>query len=166
MKSLLFAVSTWFICLVIGVLLLVSCTSQSITPTPLPTNKIDHSSTSTPGTSYKQTATIYLPTLTQAAATQITSPSFEDIVTTPTDPVQLAMSDLTGRLQVGKDDIQVIKVYPDEFPASDLGCPQSGIKPLPQPAFVTGQVVELEYGGLIYTYHVRGNLAAYCGYTQ
>jgi len=67
---------------------------------------------------------------------------------------------------VGKNDIQVINVYPDEFPASDLGYPQSGITPLPQPAFVTGQVVELEYGGLIYTYHVRGNLAAYCGYTQ
>ena len=80
--------------------------------------------------------------------------------------MQLAKSDLAGRLQVDKDAIQVIKVYPDEFPASDLGCPQSGITPLPQPAFVTGQVVELDYGGLIFIYHVRGNLAAYCGYTQ
>ncbi len=166
MKSLLHAVSTRSICLVTGVLLLVSCTSQSITPTPLPIKKIDHSSTSSPGTSYKQTATIYLPTLTQAAATQITSPSFEEVLTKPADPVQLARNDLAERLQVDKDDIQVMNVYPDEFPASDLGCPQSGITPLPQPAFVTGQVVELEYGGLIYTYHVRGNLAAYCGYTQ
>jgi hypothetical protein len=166
MESLLLALSTWFVYLVTGVLLVVSCTSQSTTSTPWLTNKIDPSSTSTPCNSFKQTATIYLPTLTQAATIQITSPSFEDIVPTPADPVQLAMSDLAGRLQVGKNDIQVINVYPDEFPASDLGYPQSGITPLPQPAFVSGKVFELEYGGLIYIYHVRGKLATYCGYTQ
>jgi hypothetical protein len=82
---------------------------------------------------------------------------------TPNAGVQRAMEDLARRLHLELSTIQVVSITNDDFPSGDLGCPASGTPSLPQPAFVTGQVVLFDAHGARYIYHIHGGQVAFCG---
>jgi hypothetical protein len=94
------------------------------------------------------------------------TPIYQESTSTPSpglEAVNLAIDDLARRLEVQAAAIQLIDVRSDEFPAGDLGCPQPGVTPRPIPAFVTGQVILLEYQAERYIYHVHRTEIAFCG---
>lgn len=76
---------------------------------------------------------------------------------------QIAIDDLAGRLDVAQEMIELISSSGDDFPASDLGCPNPKSPTRPVDALVTGQRVILSSGGVRYEYHVHGGRVAYCG---
>jgi hypothetical protein len=68
---------------------------------------------------------------------------------------------------MGVDEITVVHVQADEFPASNLGCPGKEARPIP--AIVSGIEISLAAGdreadnGLRYVYRARRNQLVYCG---
>lgn len=96
------------------------------------------------------------------------TPSSSPITATPsfemTDIVSRAINDLATRLGVSPDQVEVLSITPDEFPASNLGCGEYGEQPdRPIPALVTGQRIVLEARGRSYVYHTHGPQVVYCG---
>jgi hypothetical protein len=75
----------------------------------------------------------------------------------------LATEDLATRLGVSAEEIGIVQVYPEEFPASNLGCPQAKGVLADRPAFVTGQGILLSFGEGRYLYHARGRQIVFCG---
>ena len=81
----------------------------------------------------------------------------------PIDPVAIAIMDLARRLGVDPGAIRLVSLQPDEFPASDLGCPVKPGESKPMDALVTGQVITLGYQDQTYIYHADRSRAIYCG---
>lgn len=77
--------------------------------------------------------------------------------------VQEAREDLAQRLGIPSQDITVVSITSDEFPAGDLGCPAPGETPPPIPAFILGKTLILEAGDTHYVYHIAGGRIAFCG---
>lgn len=73
-----------------------------------------------------------------------------------TQPLEQAVEDLTARLEITADDVELISITTEEMPVSDLGCPSSGAKPgTAQPdGIVLGKEVTLKAGGKTYVYRV------------
>lgn len=52
----------------------------------------------------------------------------------------------------------------DEFPIQNFGCPSPPGKEQPVlPAFVTGQIIHLRGGGVVYEYRAHGGRVVFCG---
>ncbi len=69
--------------------------------------------------------------------------------------IDLAVDDLSGRLDVGAEDISVVAAILTEWPDSSLGCPQPGM----QYALVLtdGSLITLAIDGDTYDYHAGGD---------
>lgn len=96
------------------------------------------------------------------------TPTYTPVTLTPsfemTATVSRAMNDLAARLGISPDQVEVVSIAPDEFPASNLGCGEFSKQPdRPIPALVTGQRIVLAAGGDQYVYHTHGAQVAYCG---
>ncbi|MBN1148428.1 MAG: hypothetical protein JXA78_14305 [Anaerolineales bacterium] len=74
-----------------------------------------------------------------------------------------AQTELAARLNIPLQSIQIIRIVPDEFQASYLGCPAPWQTPLPLPAIVSGQTIILEANEVRYTYHARRGQLVFCG---
>jgi hypothetical protein len=80
--------------------------------------------------------------------------------------VQEVIHRLAERLDTLESEVSVVRVFRDEFPAQNLGCPpEKGgeISEWDQPAFVTGQEIVLEANDHQYRYRVHGGKIVYCG---
>ena len=80
--------------------------------------------------------------------------------------VARAIVDLARRLEIAPEEIEVITVFYDAFPAHGLGCPlpdrpSKGAAP-DRPALVTGQVIQLRVADEVYVYHARGTQVVFC----
>jgi hypothetical protein len=67
---------------------------------------------------------------------------------------------------VSESEIEVVRVFADEFPAQNLGCPsekkEPGLMEPVQPAFVTGKEILLEVQDQQYSYRVHGGKIVFC----
>lgn len=81
-----------------------------------------------------------------------------------TQPLELAMTDLTTRLGVGANDVELISLTTQEMPVGDLGCPSAApAKGTAQPdGIVLGKEIILKTGGQTYVYHVYRLRVALC----
>jgi hypothetical protein len=77
-----------------------------------------------------------------------------------------ARMDLASRLAMPVAQVRLVKIYADEFPPDNLGCPGPSATPQPIPARVSGEVMILEANGSQYTYHTRKNKLVFCGKTE
>jgi hypothetical protein len=77
--------------------------------------------------------------------------------------IQRAIIDLARILNGTPTEVNFVKTFSDEFPASNLGCPVGRVQPQPSPALVTGQVIILEYQEEKYIYHARSDQVIFCG---
>ena len=109
-----------------------------------------------------------------------TTPSQPDAKSTPTlhpphpsptpiwgakPAVAQAVANLSARIGVDANAIEIVRVSADEFPAQNLGCPSpddKGVEPV-QPAFVTGQEIILAANDRQYVYHAHGAVVVFCG---
>jgi hypothetical protein len=137
-------------------LLITSCGRPTTTPLP-PTLLPTHTNLQTPAPS--QPASVS----TTQKATHI-PPSLSPNSNSPYDEVvNLAKADLARRLKTDPQDIRLLRISADEFPAGDLGCPAPGVTPRPIPAIVSGQAIVLEHDSQEYTYHARKSQVVFCG---
>jgi len=83
----------------------------------------------------------------------------------PEGAIISAREDLAKRLGIPIEEVTVVSVVEDEFPASDLGCPCPKCPERPIPAFVMGQRIILAAQGKNYEYHARGSMVVFCGQT-
>jgi len=162
MKSLIFALTTWIICLLTGVFMLVSCTSKTATPVPLFTDDSSESIYTSPSPTAQESTTVYLPSLTNTSSPK--PPVMEVDIPAKTLPqaIQLAKSDLAEILGIESEDILIIKSFRTQFSASDLSCHPDEVEPKSEGTVIPGLVVVLHYGGTNYTYHATGSLAELC----
>ncbi len=80
-----------------------------------------------------------------------------------TEPLEQAVHDLTVRLGISADDIELVSITTEEMPAGDL-CPGVPAKGTAQPGgLVLGKEVVLRVGSETYTYRVVGKRVALCG---
>gem|GEM_PF-2553389 len=77
--------------------------------------------------------------------------------------IRSAISDLAERLNTDVSEISFIRIFADEFPASQLGCSSAKQAPDPMQALVSGQTILLEHSGETYIYHARASEVFYCG---
>jgi hypothetical protein len=77
--------------------------------------------------------------------------------------VERAIADLALRLGVGAGQIEVVRVFADEFPIQNLGCPLPGSAEPEQPAFVMGSEIVLAVGDRQVIYRARGSALIFCG---
>jgi len=102
------------------------------------------------------------------SASQSTAPSGEEtnmpivqrtalLPSKMTQPMELAVKDLTSRLRISADDVELINLTTQEMPIGDLGCPSAApAKGTAQPdGIVLGKEVILKAGGQTYVYHVH-----------
>lgn len=66
--------------------------------------------------------------------------------------VAQALEDLSGRLNVTADEIQIVAVEAKTWPDSSMGCPQEGMMYM-QVLVEDGMLIQLEMDGKIYNYH-------------
>lgn len=143
-------------------LLLAACTSAvptaevpataAASPTLMPT-------ATEPGTTV--TVTVSAPAGAEASATPTTAPAAE------TDRRAVAaVEDLAQRLDVPVEEIAVVSIVGDDFPAGDLGCPAPKEPTRPSLGFVTGYRISLTASGTTYYYHTHGGQIAFCGTEQ
>ncbi len=79
-----------------------------------------------------------------------------------TEPLEQAVHDLTVRLGISADEIELISITTEEMPAGDL-CPGAPSKGTAQPGgLVLGKEIVLRAGGQTYTYRVSGKRVALC----
>lgn len=114
------------------------------------------------------------PAVTQAAVvTTTTTPASEEPSSTETDSSELtppttglidsglqpyidvALDDLSGRLDVGAEDIVVVAAILTEWPDSSLGCPQPGMQYAQ--VLTDGSLITLAIDGDTYDYHAGGD---------
>ncbi|MGA9349783.1 MAG: hypothetical protein WBW48_13395 [Anaerolineae bacterium] len=81
----------------------------------------------------------------------------------PEKAIASAREDLAKRLGIPVEEVTVVSVVGDEFPASNLGCPCPKCPERPIPAIVTGQRITMAAQGKNYEYHARGNMVVFCG---
>lgn len=67
------------------------------------------------------------------------------------DMVQLAVKDLSKRLDIAENEIFVEQVKPIEWPDATLGCPKPGMDF--SPMLTPGYIITLEVDGKEYVYH-------------
>jgi hypothetical protein len=74
-----------------------------------------------------------------------------------TQPLEQAVNDLTSRLQISADEVELISITTQEMPISDLGCPSAApVQGTAQPdGIVLGKEIILKAGGQTYVYHVQ-----------
>ncbi len=82
----------------------------------------------------------------------------------PLDPVlqpavTIAKEDLSKRLSVSTDQIEVVSAEPVSWPDGSLGCPQPGM--MYTQMVVDGLRIRLRARGTIYEYHSGGNRAPF-----
>ncbi len=163
--------------LIIVCLFLFGCTASQSLPGEVLDRFIPDTSTPTPSISVTNTQESNK--LSPSATHSITSPpstiqptpvgtsvptiSLEVLPGRSRDISQRAIQELAGRLQVSPESILIVKIYPDEFPASNLGCPLETGEPLPLPAIVSGQTIVLEHEDMHYIYHARASDVIFCG---
>jgi hypothetical protein len=80
----------------------------------------------------------------------------------PERAITSAQEDLARRLGVSVEEVVVVSVVGDEFPAANLGCPCPECPDLPIPAFVTGQRITLAAQGKNYEYRARRSMVVFC----
>jgi hypothetical protein len=81
------------------------------------------------------------------------------------EPVVQAMTDLSQRLNVGMDDIELVSLLEVTWPDGSLGCPQPGMAYTQ--ALVPGQQMIFRVAGEAYYYHSgRGSEFVYCSDPQ
>lgn len=79
-----------------------------------------------------------------------------------TEPLEQAVHDLTTRLGISADEIELVSITTEEMPAGDL-CPGAPAKGTAQPGgLVLGKEIVLRVGGETYTYRVAGKRVALC----
>ena len=74
-----------------------------------------------------------------------------------TQPLEQAVNDLTSRLQISADEVELVSLTTEEMAISDLGCPSGApVQGTAQPGgIVLGKEVILKAGGQTYVYHVH-----------
>jgi hypothetical protein len=72
------------------------------------------------------------------------------------DIVDPAVLDLSRRLRVPEDEIDLVGVEEVTWPDGSLGCPQPD--QMYTPALVEGQRIILGHGGRVYIYHAGGDV--------
>jgi hypothetical protein len=70
--------------------------------------------------------------------------------------VELARSDLSGRLGVSVEEVEVLDVEEVTWPDGSLGCPQPG--QMYTQALVEGHRIVLEHDDRVYLYHSGGDV--------
>jgi hypothetical protein len=138
-----------------------ACTTQkqsSSIPAELPA--VPTQTVAEPGAKY--TPAIPRPADTPVPTDARLTPLSEPTLTMQT-PVEQAIHDLASRLGVSQTSISVVRTYSDEFPASNLGCPEGKPNSRPIPALVSVSVIELEYETQIYIYHADRSQSIFCG---
>lgn len=79
-----------------------------------------------------------------------------------TEPLEQAVHDLTMRLGISADDVELVSITTEEMPVGDL-CPGAPTKGTAQPGgLVLGKEIVLRVGGETYTYRVAGKRVALC----
>jgi hypothetical protein len=81
----------------------------------------------------------------------------------PEKAIVSAQEDLARRLGIAVEEVTVLSVVGDEFPASNLGCPCPKCPEVPIPAIVTGQRITLAAQGKNYEYRARRSMVVFCG---
>jgi len=97
------------------------------------------------------------------------APTLPAVSTPPPEPegaVARAVADLARRLEIAPEEIEIVTVFYDAFPAQGLGCPLPD-RPVKstapdRPALVTGQVIQLRVADEVYVYHARGTQVVFC----
>ena len=81
------------------------------------------------------------------------------------DPVIQAMTDLSERLGVSMDDIELVSLLEVTWRDGSLGCPESGVSSIQ--VLTPGQQMILRVNGQDYYYHSgKGSVFSYCGDPQ
>jgi hypothetical protein len=162
MKSLFFALTTWIVCLLIGVFMLVSCTFNTTTPFPPIKGESDEPTLVSPSPTTQESVLLYLPSLPKASEPQ--PPVMEVDIPKRSLPqaIRLAKADLAEKLGIEPEDILIIKSFSADFSASDLSCHPGEGEPKSEASVTPGLVVVLHYAGIDYTYHATGSRAELC----
>lgn len=162
MKSLAFVLTTWIVFLLIGVTMLVSCTSKTTTLLPPITVENDEPTNAPPSPTDQESETLYLPSVPKAAEPQ--SPVMEVDVSKGTLPqaILLAKSDLAEKLGIEIEEIIIIKSFEGEFSGSELDCESNDGDLESGETTTPGLVVVLHYAGTNFTYHATGSSARLC----
>ena len=74
-----------------------------------------------------------------------------------------AQQDLATRLAIPVDQITILRVTEEEFPAGDLGCPCPGCPQSPMTGLVSALRIILKAGNKEYEYRARGMAVLFCG---
>jgi hypothetical protein len=79
------------------------------------------------------------------------------------EPLEQAVQDLTARLEITADQVELISLTTQEMAISDLGCPSVTKSGTAEPGgLVLGKEIVLRTGGKSYTYHVFRMRVALC----
>lgn len=81
----------------------------------------------------------------------------------PETSAERAVADLAERLNVAPEQIEVVSVVTEDFPAQNLGCPTGTTPAVDVPAFVIGEEITLRVEDEWYIYRARGRQLVYCG---
>ncbi|TDT15264.1 hypothetical protein BDK89_0830 [Ilumatobacter fluminis] len=113
---------------------------------------------SSPSTSPSKTAPAVATTTPPPTSTQSTE---ETTVPTDAEPVEIAIADLAGRLDVTADDIEIVSVVEVTWPDGGLGCPEPGMAYTQ--ALVNGSRIVLSVDAIEYEYHSgQSGVPFYC----
>lgn len=117
------------------------------------------SATTAPATASSSATSTVVPTTTPPpTSTQSTE---ETTVPTDAEPVEIAIADLAGRLDVAADDIVVVSVEEVTWPDGGLGCPEPGMAYTQ--ALVNGSRIVLSVENTDYEYHSgQSGVPFYC----
>ena len=145
-----------------GMLILIGCTPPNTIPVTLTADPkpVDQGSTAapagkapwnTPGSLLKP----YIPTTSLPP-----NPPVKEFEMTTVEPgleplIQQAIDDLAKRLDVGVENIKVLRTESTIWPDSSLGCPQPGMAYLQVPE--DGALIVLQVDSALYEYHNGGN---------
>jgi hypothetical protein len=86
-----------------------------------------------------------------------TTPPLEAMPALPADTpaVQAAVADLSSRLSLRADEIELLRAEPVTWSDGSLGCPQPGV--MYTQALVDGVWIQLRAGDTVYSYHGGGS---------
>jgi hypothetical protein len=77
--------------------------------------------------------------------------------------LERSQADLAARLGLAPDDVELVEVYDDDFPAGDLGCGSPKEEQPSSPALVMGQEIVFVAGDREYRYRSHGGTLMFCG---
>ena len=96
---------------------------------------------------------------TSSPSADSTTTTTEVDVSQTADPIETAIVDLSRRLLVPRDQIEVVETRQVSWPDGALGCPEDGV--LYTQAIVEGTQVLLRADGRVYDYHAGGDGSAF-----